>query len=505
MELVVFQRPTPNVDYIHLPLNGVKLRVFKKISNNINKRYVNIIHKKNEENNAKKNNKILQYIREKILSEEFKNRSKKSKQDFTRERKLNFSKMIILMSRKSVKSIQNVLNEAETYLSNMLEEDLISISKSAYSQAREKIKYEAFIELSNDIKEQFYKEYDYEKYKGFRLLGVDGSIITLPNNEDIRREFSTKNVKNQYQEKNKEIAQARVSVLYDLLNNIVIDAKITDSKIHETDITIDEHLKNIKENDLIVFDRGYPSYRMFATIKNKYNANYLIRMKTSMYKKHTKILFDKNSPIDDIIVTLKPTYKELEELCIEEDLPQSIKVRFVKVVLDNGEIEVLATSVLDKNILKIEDFKELYFKRWKIETYYEIMKNRLSLENFTGTSALAIKQDFYATMFISNMEALVTYELNEELKNKDNKNNKYEQKVNKSVSFNTIKNYAFELLYFPDKNIDEILNKIYQQLRTNKIAIRPNRKYARPTSKESKNTKGIKSANFQKRKKKMVF
>jgi len=175
------------------------------------------------------------------------------------------------------------------------------------------------------------------------------------------------------------------------------------------------------------------------------------------------------------------------------------------VILDDGEIEVLATSVLDKNILKTEDFKELYFKRWKIETYYEIMKNRLSLENFTGTSALAIKQDFHATMFISNMEALVTYDLNEELKNEDNKNNKYEQKVNKSVSFNSIKNYAFELLYFPDKDIDEILDKIYQQLRSNKIAIRPNRKYARPTSKESKNTKGIKSANFQKRKKKIVF
>ncbi len=147
----------------------------------------------------------------------------------------------------------------------------------------------------------------------------------------------------------------------------------------------------------------------------------------------------------------------------------------------------------------------MYFKRWGIETYYEIMKNRLSLENFTGTSSLAIKQDFYATMFISNMEALVTYELNEELKTNANKSNKYEQKVNKSVSSNTIKNYAFELLYFPDKDIDEILDKIYQQLRTNKIAIRPNRRYDRPSIRESKNTKGIKSANYQKRKKKMVF
>ena len=409
------------------------------------------------------------------------------------------------MSRKSVKSIQNVLNEAETYLSNMLEEDLISISKSAYTQARDKIKYEAFMELCNDIKEQFYKEYDYKKYKGFRLLGVDGSMIILPNNEDIKKEFSITNVKNQHQEKNKEIVQARVSILYDVLNTIVVDAKLTDSKIHEINITIDEHIKATKENDLIIFDRGYPSYRMFATINSKYKANYLIRMKKSMYKKYTKILFDKNSKIEDITVTIKPTYKELEEFCIEEHLPQSIKVRFVKVVLDDGEIEVLATSVLDENILKTEDFKELYFKRWKIETYYEIIKNRLSLENFTGTSALAIKQDFYATMFISNMEALVTYELNEELKNENNKNNKYEQKVNKSVSFNTIKNYAFELLYFPDKNIDEILDKIYQQLRTNKIAIRPNRKYPRPTAKEGKNTKGIKSANFQKRKKKIVF
>jgi len=409
------------------------------------------------------------------------------------------------MSRKSVKSIQNILNEAETYLSNMLDEDLISISKSAYSQAREKIKYEAFIELCDNIKEQFYKEYEYEKYKGFRLLSVDGSMIILPNNEDIKKEFSTTNVKNQHKEKNKEIVQARVSVLYDVLNNIIVDAKITDSKIHEVNITIDEHLKEIQEEDLIIFDRGYPSYRLFATISSKYKANYLIRMKTNMYKKHTKVLFEENSKIDDITVTIEPTYKELEELCIEENLPQSIKVRFVKVILDDGEIEVLATSVLDKNILKTEDFKELYFKRWKIETYYEIMKNRLSLENFTGTSTLAIKQDFYATMFISNIEALVTYELNEELKNEHNENNKYKQKVNKSVSFNSIKNYAFELLYFPDKDIDEILDKIYQQLRSNKIAIRPNRKYTRPTRKESKNTKGIKSANFQKRKKKMVF
>ena len=253
---------------------------------------------------------------------------------------------------------------------------------------------------------------------------------------------------------------------------------------------------------MIIFDRGYPSYEIFASIKAKYKANYLIRLKSNTYKKYTDQLFDKNDNIDDIIITLEPPTKEARKLCKDENLPNKIQVRFVKVILDDGEVEVLATSVLDKELLKTSDFKDLYFQRWKIETCYEIIKNRLSLENFTGTTAISIKQDFYATIFISNIEALVTFDINEELKS--NKKVKYKQKVNKSVSFNTIKNYAFEL-FFLDGDVNQILEKIYKLLKINKIAIRPNRHFKRPSSTEGKNTKGIKSANYQKRKKKIVF
>ena len=41
-----------------------------------------------------------------------------------------------------------------------------------------------------------------------------------------------------------------------------------------------------------------------------------------------------------------------------------------------------------------------------------------------------------------------------------------------------------------------LIEIIYQLLRTNKIAIRPDRRYKRPTPSEGKITKGIKSANF---------
>lgn len=417
--------------------------------------------------------------------------------------------MIVLMTRKSVKSIQNVLNETEIYLSNILDKDLSTVTKGAYTQAREKLNYTAFIELTMDIRDKLYEEHEYKKYKGYRLLGVDGSLVVLPSEESLKEEFGVTKVVNQYKDKNKEIVQGRVSLLYDLLNGIVIDGVLSDSKNHEIMIAKNNHFQHIGKDDLVIFDRGYPSYDMFATIVHKHKADFLMRTKQITYKEHTADLFNKNSKVKDIVVSLTPPTKKLQEELLEQGLPESINVRFIQVILPNGEVEVLVTSILDQKKLKTEDFKDLYFKRWKVETFYDIVKNRLSLENFTGLTPHGIKQDFYATMFISNMEALVTFDLEDEFNHNDefenrNSQKKYQQKVNKSLSFNAIKNYTFELLYL-DNDIGKTLKNIYQLIETNKLSIRPNRSYKRPSPYEGKNTKGIKSANFQKRKKKSVF
>ena len=182
-----------------------------------------------------------------------------------------------------------------------------------------------------------------------------------------------------------------------------------------------------------------------------------------------------------------------------------MEIRFVRVVLDNGEIEVLATSVLEHEILQTDDFKELYHQRWGIETYYDILKNRLSLENFTGLSALAVKQDFYATIFISNYESVLVSEANEQLEEKtEMNNNKYPQKVNKSISFNTIKNNCFELLY-SDKDIETTLNQMEKLFLTNPVTIRKGRSSPRNNRLKDKTVMTKRALQFQKRRKKSVF
>ena len=176
-----------------------------------------------------------------------------------------------------------------------------------------------------------------------------------------------------------------------------------------------------------------------------------------------------------------------------------MKIRFVQVILDNGTVEVLATNVLDKNRLKTSDFKELYALRWGIETYFDLIKNRLGLENFTGQTALAVKQDFFATIFLTNYESMMTEELKEKTKD-----NKYIQKVNKAVSFNIIKHKVFDLLYL-DNPLDEMIEQMEKLFLTNTIVIRPNRTSKPRLDKDiHKSTIATNSINFLKRKKKNV-
>ena len=110
-----------------------------------------------------------------------------------------------MLTRKSIKSIQNMLNETEIYLSNVFEKDLNIVSKGAYTQARANIKYEAFKELEIDVRDKFYEDYDYNTFKGYRLLAIDGSMVTLPNNKQTQKEFGTIKVSNQYKDKDKSI------------------------------------------------------------------------------------------------------------------------------------------------------------------------------------------------------------------------------------------------------------------------------------------------------------
>ena len=329
----------------------------------------------------------------------------------------------------------------------------IGISKQGYSEARQKISPTAFIKLADAIMAWYYGDDDYKTFNGYRLSAIDGSLLELNNSERLRNAFG-------YAEsKNVKLARAKASCIYDLENEMVITSKITSYFTGEREIAIDliEKLKQMGlKNDLILFDRGYPSRQFFAYLEGS-GVKYLMRLKNQSMKEVNEAM----EP--DQIVQINVGGK-------------TINVRVLRFMLDSEVEEVLVTNLLDES-LGIQEFKALYFRRWGIEVKYGELKNRLQIQNFTGNTKIAVEQDFYASMYLSNMVALAKNEANEKIaQNNEDKTLKYEYKANTNILIGKLKDsMVLMLLEDNSEKRHAMLDRIMEQISKNVVPIRPGR------------------------------
>ncbi len=156
-------------------------------------------------------------------------------------------------------------------------------------------------------------------------------------------------------------------------------------------------------------------------------------------------------------------------------------MRFAKIlVTDNGANteEILLTNLSDEEF-DITGLKELYHLRWNIETSYNILKNKLKIEEFSGYRNRLIRQDLYSTIWLSNIVSLLIIECN--LKHEIPYGRyKYQMKRNTNQIIGIIKSYFIRALVFydsPDKYKE--LNLVNLLIKTKLVPIRKDRKSKR--------------------------
>ncbi len=115
-----------------------------------------------------------------MISLNFINDHKVSPKDFLRKRKLPFIDVFILIFRKSVKSLQVMLNEFILYTMRDY-----TVTASAFTQVRQKLKYTAFSELNDDVVSLYYQDQEFKTHHGFRVLAFDASILILPKSDEV--------------------------------------------------------------------------------------------------------------------------------------------------------------------------------------------------------------------------------------------------------------------------------------------------------------------------------
>lgn len=425
---------------------------------------------------------ILENIIKKLEKEFFINNHKANLQDFTRDRTLNFAVVFMLILKKSIKSLQLMLNEL--FLRHEID---VIVSSSAYTQARKKFKHTAFIELNDDTIRLYYEDDQIKRWKGYRCFGVDGSKLILPNTEEIKKVFGEIPIRSQHVSEG-SYACAMFECYYDVLNHIAIKSQLVPGASYEVDVA-STMLSDFNEKDLLIYDRGYASYEFLATLTQAAKS-YIVRCPTSSFKA-TCALFENRGPWSET-VNLSVSNSQAKHIHAK-GLPSEIPVRFVRVVLSTGEIEVLATSIMDET-LQPDDFKLLYGMRWGVESFYHLIKERLCLENFTGKSVEAVRQDFWSTLLLSNLESVLTEEVEEV--NEGSRQSK--KKVNHAVSFNALKNMAFEI-FLHEKDIEKTMEKLSLLFKTGMFVERKDRS---PPRREKS---ARRSCNFLKRIKKLVY
>lgn len=314
------------------------------------------------------------------------------------------------------------------------------VTKGAFSQARAKLKHEAFIELSNNVVQTFYDEAPYLVWNQMRLLVVDGTRLDLPRHKSICDEFGEHGFG---PDADSPKSLALCSALYDPLNLLTIDAQLAPYTSSERAL-LDQHLDKINAGDLLLLDRGYPSIALFYKLIAR-KINFCVRMKDDWW---LSVKDFKESGESDRIVNFKLPIKDQVKLAdYPEMIDREIQCRLVCVDLPNGGKEILCTSLLDTTKYTQEDMSELYHYRWGIEESYKLFKARIEVERFSGKTALAVKQDFFAKIFMMNLCAILAFPIEEKLKQeaKADISKKHTYKINRTSAYAMTQSIAIPL------------------------------------------------------------
>jgi len=382
--------------------------------------------------------------------------------DFTRQRSLPLPQLVAMLLNLRKGSIGDELDRFFEVLHDQPLAD--AVTPSAFCQARNKLNPRALMALNQPLLEGFQRHFSPRLWHGFRLLAVDGSTARLPNTADVIATFGAPPA-------GASVPLARFSRLYDVLNDLVIEADIESRHVGER-VLAGEHLAATAENDMLLYDRGYPAFWLFALHRQE-QRHVCTRMALDFSGEVTAFLAS-GKKCD--VVPFSPGAAARKQCQLYGLSCEPIPLRLIRVQLKGGETEVLATSLLDEDAYPRAWFKRLYHLRWGVEEGYKREKCRIEIENFSGLSARVVQQDFYAKIFVMNLAAILSWAA-QAIADRLYQTRKHTYKVNFANALSKMKDNVVRLFLF-DSPLP-LLNALVLAMAESVEAVRPDRAYPR--------------------------
>jgi hypothetical protein len=303
-------------------------------------------------------------------------------------------------------------------------------SKQAVLKRMSILNYDVWHKIQELFLHRIYHPMKKKTMNGYLLIAVDGTFVTLPDHPVLEMAFGRKtgNVNKITGKISYGSPQAKVSIMYDVLNKVVLDFQVAHQDISEIPLLfrhleiLEDVLKDYKV--IILADRYYGSTELFKYCEMK-GYKYIVRAKSNFFKKYRKsipadctdcilnILIDKiwqKRIARDTVRRYISIYPVMHVRLVKghyEYIEEYLKYDGQKIFTEHSCDAEYFTN-LKKEEFSREDIIHIYHvERWDIETGYDTLKNQLNIEQLNSANPIAVRNEIMAKIIFFNIENLV--------------------------------------------------------------------------------------------------
>lgn len=254
------------------------------------------------------------------------------------------------------------------------------VTAQAFSAARAKLPSELVRALLHESASVFDREHGERfRFKGRRLLGVDGAKRNVERSDELRRGFGVPEGAHR--------PQFHLTTLFDVVAKVPVDAVLGRFDSDER-AQLSKVLDQTRAGDVLVLDAGYPGFDVFQMLLLS-GLDFVVRLPASGTFKVVEEFVA--SGARDAAVTLRPP----DSSVLRGGDP--LRLRAVRLERSDGPCALLTT--LQPEEFTADDIRDVYRLRWQEEEFYKLqVSNYFGQGFFHARSVRGIEQEVYAQL-----------------------------------------------------------------------------------------------------------
>lgn len=279
---------------------------------------------------------LLTQLIETLESEAFCIAHRVGEKDFTRKRYLTLPTLVIfLLQQVGGRSLQESL---DTFFMALKGHALCArtVTKSAFSQARKKLNASAFVVLNRMWVQGWHASTRFERWHDCRVIAADGTCLRLPALRENVDKYG------QGPCADGSVPMARCVALHSVASQQWLEIVVGRYDEGERELLL-KALEQLEPNDLLVLDRGYPAWWLFAALQER-KVKFCARIEGCNWKAVERLV---RSNRQECVLHQKLGAQDRKKLR-QHGLPvaEKVSLRLIKLRLPTGKWEVLATSLI---------------------------------------------------------------------------------------------------------------------------------------------------------------